>query len=306
MALRFRNRSAPGFVGLDIDGSFVAAVQMADGKIERARSAELEPGLVDDGEVADADRLSDALKDFFGREGLPRNVRLGVANQKIVVRHLEMPRLTDKAERDAAVRFQTAEAVAMPLEEAVVDYHVVGERGTAEGTVRDRVVVVAARRSMISSLLDAVRGAGLKPDGVDLSAFALIRTLGGDSSAEQSARAYCHLGGVTNLAIARGSSCLFTRPLAADWAEDGVQALADELRLSIEYHLAQPDAPPVADVVLSGPGARTDGIAERLSDVAGLPVSVAEPLGPLGAVFLDDDDPYRHTVSVGLALGAVG
>ena len=35
-----------------------------------------------------------------------------------------------------------------------------------------------------------------------------------------------------------------------------------------------------------------------------VPVSIAEPLGRLGSEVPGDDDPYRHTISVGLALGA--
>ena len=40
-----------------------------------------------------------------------------------------------------------------------------------------QVVLVAARRKMIETLLEAVSAAGLKPEGIDLDAFALVRTL---------------------------------------------------------------------------------------------------------------------------------
>src|SRR5256885_12184425 len=42
------------------------------------------------------------------------------------------------------------------------------------GVSRERVLVVAARKAMILRLTDAVRRAGLKPEGVDLNAFALV------------------------------------------------------------------------------------------------------------------------------------
>jgi type IV pilus assembly protein PilM len=311
MAFSF-GKNPRGFVGLDVDGAFLAAAQLSNGSIGRVASAELAPGVAKDGEVADPAALSEALKDFFRQESLPRNVRLGVANQQIVVRHLEMPHIDDRSERDAAVRFQAAEAIAMPLDEAVLDYQVIGESSGHDGAPRDRVVVVAARESMIARLLEAVRGAGLKPEGIDLTAFALVRTLADPgpldaSAAEESARVFCHLGGVTNLAIAVGPSCVFTRPLSTggDVEEDIASSLAEEIRLSIDFHMTQPDARPVADILLSGPGARRSGLAEDLAALIGLPVSVATPLGHLnqGAVS-PDEDPYRYTVAVGLALGA--
>jgi Tfp pilus assembly PilM family ATPase len=135
-----------------------------------------------------------------------------------------------------------------------------------------------------------------------------MRTLrGGDTNGDDTGRVYCHLGGVVNVAIGIGSRCVFTRPLSADWEgpDASIHDLAEELRLSIEYYRAQVDASPVHELILSGPGADMEGLAHRVGEVTGLPVTVAEPLGTLPAdVFPPGEDPHRHTISVGLALGA--
>jgi type IV pilus assembly protein PilM len=306
MAISLRKQSSAGIVGLDIDGSFIAAAELNGDGVKAAASLDLEPDIVRDGEVVSSERLGDALKELFRAEGLPRNVRLGVANQQIVVRHIEMPKIADEKERDAAIRFQTAEAVAMPLDEAVIDYQPVGQ-SESDGVARERVLVVAARKAMIMRLLDAVRRAGLKPEGVDLNAFALVRTLAGSGQPTSEARVYCHLGGLANVAVGLGPVCLFTRPLTADWDDEdgGVETLAEELRMSIEYYRAQADVPPVGELVLSGPGARTPNLPERVGELIGLAAVSAEPLGAMSAgAFPEDEDPYRHTVSLGLALGA--
>ena len=64
----------------------------------------------------------------------------------------------------------------MQLDQAVLEHHSLGIVETAEGP-RTRVVLVAARREMIDRLLEATRKAGLRPQGIDLSAFAMIRAL---------------------------------------------------------------------------------------------------------------------------------
>src|SRR5918997_662721 len=284
LALRKNNNAR---VGLDLDGAFLAAVQTTGD---------------------DVDALSDAIKSFFKEHQLPKRVRLGVSNQQIVVRQLDLPKIEDEAERTAAVRFQAAEAIAMPLEEVVLDHQVIGETMSPEGSARQRVVVVAAREAMISRVIEAVRGAGLKAEAIDLDAFALVRALATASAPDDSARVYCHLAGITNLAIALGSSCLFTRPLSTSWDEQDesvANALAEEIRLSIDFYMAQPEARWVGEVVLSGPGSRRDGLVDELSGLLQLPVSIAEPLGNLDAAKLPlGEDPYRHTVAAGLALGA--
>ena len=307
MAFSLRKNSERGVVGLDIDGRYLAAAQVDSGRVVRGASLELPAGLVRDGEVVDRDGLADALKRFVQQAGLPKSVRLGVANQQIVVRVVELPRIEDPKQRDAAVRFQAAEAIAMPLDEAVLDHQVAGHAEAVDGSPRMQVVLVAARRSMVDALLEAARKAGLKPEGVDLDAFALVRTLAAASATggDDSARVFCHLGGVSNLAIAVGTTCFFTRPLSAVWDdEDAGSRLADEIRLSIDYYMTQPQARPVGEVVLSGPGSSTTELVDSLGVHLGLPTSIAAPLGALDASALTGEDPHRFTVAAGLAMGS--
>jgi type IV pilus assembly protein PilM len=322
MALSLRRNPDGGTVGLDIDGRFLAAAQVRDGKLTSVASAELPAGVLADGEVADRAALTAALKDFITANKLPRRVQIGVSNQQIVVRVLDLPRIDDDSERDAALRFQAADAIAMPLDEAVLDHQIAGYSDTGEGGHRMQVVVVAARRSMIEEYLAAVKDAGLKADGIDLDAFALVRMLatsetgggvdelvasdGGQPLLPQSARVFCHLGGVSNLAIALGSSCFFTRTLSTPFDADGAAAsLADEIRMSIDYYMAQPAALAVGDVVISGEGARDAGLVEEIGVQLGIPVSESRPLGGLdSSIVVDGDDPHRYTVAAGLALGA--
>ncbi len=307
MAFSLRKTRDRGAVGLDIDGRYLAAAQVDGGKVARCASVDLPEGVVSDGEVVDKDALSNALKSFVDDSGLPRNVRLGIANQQIVVRVIELPRIEDARQRETAVRFQAAEAIAMPLNEAILDHQVAGYAEGPDGTPRMQVVLVAARKTMVESLLEAVKGAGLKAEGVDLDAFALVRTLvsGGDD-ADESARVFCHLAGVTNLAIAVGPACFFTRPLSAVWDEpDAGSRLSDEIRLSIDYYMTQPQAQPVGEVVVSGPGSSDDELVESLGVHLGMPVRVAYPLGGLDVSALAAaDDPHRFTVAAGLSLGA--
>jgi Tfp pilus assembly PilM family ATPase len=307
MAFSLRKSSRGGTFGLDIDGRYLAAAQVADGRVVRGASFDLPEGLVRDGEVTDAEALTRHLKSFVAEAGLPRNVCLGVANQQIVVRVVELPRIEDPKQRDAAVRFQAAEAIAMPLDEAVLDHQIAGYAEAPDGTPRMQVVVVAARRKMVETLLGAVKAAGLRAEGVDLDAFALVRTLSSaDDLTGDSARVFCHLGGVSNLAIAVGAACFFTRPLSALWDdEDAGSHLADEVRLSIDYYMTQPQARPVGEVVLSGPGSSEVGLVEDLGLHLGLPVQVAPPLGQLDPTSLaSNEDPHRYTVAAGLSLGA--
>ncbi len=219
-------------VGLDVQPGYVAAVEGRGGvAIERAAVAKLAPGVVREGEVTDPEALADVLRAMFREHKLGRRIRLGVANQRIVMRTLDLPPLTDPKEIASAVRFQAQELIAMPLDQAVLEHQVMGTVETPEGT-RTRVVLVAARRDMIESLLSAVRKAGLRVEGVDLSAFAMIRALHRPGSSDPTL--YLSVGGVTNLAVAVGTSCLFTRVVPYG-SESMASELAERRGLTLEH-----------------------------------------------------------------------
>src|SRR5437868_3502219 len=154
MARNLEKSAGRTSVGLDIDGAYVAAVAMSGGVIQRAASIDMPSGLIRDGEVEDVAATSRFLQDFMKEHGFGKNVWLGVANQQITVRSLDIPPIEDAEERAAAVRFQASEAVAMPLDEAILDYQVISETNGAEGGPDSmRVIVVAAREPMIMRLV---------------------------------------------------------------------------------------------------------------------------------------------------------
>jgi type IV pilus assembly protein PilM len=217
------SKSRRAVVGLDIEPGAVHAAQVTvNGKlsVQRAASAPLEPGVVRDGEVVDSEALSRVLRDMFAEHKLDKRVRLGVANQRVVVRVLEIPPILDPKELEVAVRFQATDQVPMPLDQAVLEHVVLDTVTTPEGP-RMRVLIVAARRDMIEKLLKAAQDAGLRPEGVDLAAFAMIRALGSVSEAPV---LHLAVGGVVNLAVAQGGQCVFTRVVGG-----GLEAMAIEL-----------------------------------------------------------------------------
>src|SRR4051812_944045 len=174
--LKAKTRSV---VGLDIEPGFVAAAEFTNGgapQLVKAATDGLGPGLFHEGEVVDVDGLADKLRAFFRDNELPKRVRLGVASQKIAVRVIELPAIENEAELEAAVRFQAQEELPMPLEQAVLDHRVLERINDGENP-RMRVLVVGARRDSVNHLLAAARRAGLNPELVDLSAFAMIRAL---------------------------------------------------------------------------------------------------------------------------------
>jgi type IV pilus assembly protein PilM len=226
LKLNLGRRRGVDIVGLDIQPGHVAAVQArVNGSIvvKHAVGAPLPADTMREGEVLDEGVLAETLREVFKDGSLSRRVRLGVANQRTVLRTLELPPVTDRKDLAAAVSFQAQDQVPMPLSNAVLDFHPLGIIDTPAGP-RQRVVLVAAQRDMVQRLLAAVRDAGLRPEGVDLSAFALIRALYRPDPEHAGRVLYLNVDGLTNMAIAEGTTCRFTRVVGG-----GIEAMASEL-----------------------------------------------------------------------------
>lgn len=261
-------------VGLDIEAGSIAAteVQVNGGvKVARHGVSSLEPGIFREGEVSDPAALGEALKKLFSEHRLSKNVRLGIANQRVAVRTLQLPVIEKADELETAIRFQAQDHIPMPLDQAVLDWQVVGRPVGGDDQPQMQVVAVAARRDMLGSVVEALRRASLRPVGIDHSAFGMIRALqhaqhsavgaadyvaapgapstyedrmaagtagsvavGGVGHMPTPAKLYCNLGDMTNLAVAQGSTCLFTR-ISGFGVEGIAQKLAERRELTLEH-----------------------------------------------------------------------
>ncbi len=250
-------------VGLDIDpvGIHAAQVTTSGGRIviERAAVVALEPGVVRDGEIQDVEALTTALKTLYrDNKGLDRRVRVGVANQKVAVRTVDLPPIENRKELDAAVRFQAQDVIPMPLDQAVLDWQPLALVDTPEGP-RQRVLLVAARRDMVERVVAAVRGAGLRLDSIDLGAFAMIRALH-QGSDEPETVLYAGVSGLTNLAVARGKQPLFSRASGGGLESIAIE-LAERRALTLDHARGW-----LAHVGLTAPIESIEGDAEIIAD----------------------------------------
>ncbi len=228
-------QKAKRIVGLDIEASSIAATELQVNGGVRVGGYGIEPleaGVFREGEVQDPEELAEALKRLFTNVKLPREVRLGVANQRVVVRTLRVPRIDNADELETAIRFQAQDHIPMPLDQAALDWQVVPPQPGVEAADLE-VVVVAARRDMLKRAMDAVHGAGLRLVGIDHSAFGLIRALSREATGGSVSGGFVDPGesfdpmaDAQTAAMAPGQEPAPQMPAAQDPAQ-GLQAPAD-------------------------------------------------------------------------------
>jgi type IV pilus assembly protein PilM len=232
------------FVGLKVGASQLAAAQVSNdngARLLRVARQPLEPGIVVGGEVRDITGLASALDEFFTTNKLPRkNVRLGIGTNRVGVRTLEVSGISDEKQLGNAVAFRAHEALAIPMDQAILDYHLLGTTTSDTGDVTHRVVLAAAYREPIDHFVAAFHAADIELAGIDVEAFALLRAVAPPSGAvaegDRAAIVALAIGhDRSTLAISDGEICDFTRVL--EWG--GVKL---DIALSRELGLGQDEA----------------------------------------------------------------
>ncbi|HSH33952.1 MAG TPA: pilus assembly protein PilM, partial [Actinomycetota bacterium] len=211
---------AKGRIGLDIGSTAVRAVELTGGDpptVIKAAQVPLPAGAVENGEVKDPDVVTEALRELWERGGFKaKRVYMGVGNQRVVVREIALPYLPEKELR-ASLGFQVQEFIPMAVDEAVLDYDPIGEFEQDDRKML-RMLLVAAQRQMVDTVVSAATGAKLEPVGLDLVPFAMVRSVGttgvGMDLEDEGDEAVIDIGAhVTNIVVHARGTVRFVRIL---------------------------------------------------------------------------------------------
>jgi type IV pilus assembly protein PilM len=235
-------------IGLDIGTNLFRAVQLVPGAdkpvLQNFGSIKVPVGAVVEGEIVDIEAAAYALTHLWKSAGFScKDVVIGVASQRVVVRLVTLPYM-DQAELSGAIQFQAQDFIPIPVEEAIIDAQIIREvLGDNEERMME-VLLVAAQRDMINNTVAAVEQAGLRPQIIDLSAFAVVRSLlpedefvlpeVDEGSEAGSAVALINISaGLTNIVVVESGTPRFARvtPLAGN---DLTQSIADSLGMTFE------------------------------------------------------------------------
>ena len=302
-------------VGLDIGTTAVRAAEVSVRRgevvLERIGQAGLPDGVVVDGEVIEPGAVAIAIKDLWRRTRISsRRVIIGVANQRVVVRLVDVPWMQPNELR-SSLAFQAGDYLPIPVDQTELDYAVIGEHEAVGGQRLLRVLLVAAQKEMLAGHLQAVRLAGLRPEGIDLNPIALLRSLGPVAGFGDGAEALIDVGArVTNMVVHDNGVLRFVRillmggedvtstlvrvmeldrdaaeraklaasagagdadPEAGELVAQRLEVFAEEVRGSLDFYRSQQDAVPLTRVVVSGGGSLLGPLVEWLQAVTGVP-----------------------------------
>jgi type IV pilus assembly protein PilM len=233
-------------IGLDIGTDHVRAAQLkpsgAGLSLVSYGLVNVPMGAVVEGEIVDTEAIASAIRELWRHSGIHgKDVTIGVANQKVVVRLIDLP-FMERDELEGAIQYQAQDYIPIPVEDAILDFHIIGDYMTPADEHMMEVLLVAAQRDMISNAVAAVEGAGLRLAQIDLTSFAIVRAVLGAGTAvlpgeeEESGEAVgvIHISsGLTNIAVVERGVPRFTR-VSSIAGSQFTQAIANVLNLTFD------------------------------------------------------------------------
>ncbi|GAB4273452.1 MAG: hypothetical protein Kow0056_00490 [Coriobacteriia bacterium] len=238
--------SRPNPVGLDIGTDHV---RLAQGKMSGGTfnvtgygSIALPMGSVVEGEIVDTEAVARSIRELMRQAGVrgKPDVAIGVSNQKVVVRLIDLPYM-EKSELEGAIHYQAQDYVPIPVEDAILDFQIIGDYMTPQDEHMMEVLLVAASRDMIQTAVDVVSDANLKLASIDVTTFAIVRALMEDvppvlpeAGEVSEATAVIHISsGITNIAVVEKGVPRFTRVSSLGGSEF-TQAIANVLNVTFD------------------------------------------------------------------------
>ena len=305
-------------VGLDIGSHTIKAVELEPQANRSWRltrwgiSAPLAEAIVD-GEIMDRQLVTDAISNLFETRGIrSRSVVAAVSGRAVIVKKITMNRLS-AADAQQAVYWEAEQHVPYDVNDVSLDFEIVG--AAPNDPKQMQVLLVAAKKDMVSSFADLVREAGLTPAVVDVDSFAAQNALEANYDfAPEEVVAILNVGAeMTNINIIQAGVPYFTKDLqvggttfveaaqrkfnlsqaeaaAAVRGESGAnlelapvieqtcEGLATALERAQAFLRTSGEAGAISRIMLCGGSALTPGVQDFLQRRFGVPTEIANPL----------------------------
>lgn len=162
-------------VGLDIGSRTLKLAEIIDSKagstLKNFSTIDIEPGLIEEGSVRDPEAVSRYIRELFKSTKLKdKNVAISIGGYSVIVKKINVQTMTEE-ELHETIHFEAEQYIPFDISEVNLDFQILGE--SEHNPNQMNVLLVAAKKEMISEYINLMKMAKLHPRIIDVDAFAL-------------------------------------------------------------------------------------------------------------------------------------
>ncbi len=334
-------------LGLDIGSSSIKLVELTKTKggfkLENLGISPLPPEAIVDGALMDSVTIIDAIRDLISTTKTKRkDVVTSVSGHSVIVKKITLPFMTE-AELEESIQWEAERYIPFDINDVNIDFHMLG--ASPENPDLMDVVLVAAKKDIITDYQSVIVEAGLNPVIIDTDSFALENMLGINYDIDRDMIvAIANVGAsITNINILKNNTSSFTRdifkggnqiteeiqrqlhidyeeaerikvgsrgesasqPAVQDVLRSASEALAVEIGNSLDFFQSTTTYEKVSKLYLSGGGSKIKDFDMVLQEQIGIPVEVVNPFRKIEYTGRQFDMEYLREIGPFMAV-AVG
>lgn len=329
-------------VGLDIGSHAVKVCELAESgnglKLVSLGSARLPADAVEDGELRNPEAVAEVIKNLVNNLQIKgKKVGISISGYSVILKKINLAVMSAR-ELEEHIQNEAEQYIPFDLSDVYLDYQDL--RTNTEGDDRTDVMLVAAKKDVVDAYLQMLQSVGLKTVLVDVDAFALENSYE-TNFGQQGNVVLVDIGSSKmNINIISNGASLFARDVVmgsrqlteqiqemfdlefeeAEAIKIGAQVLEEgqveieklfastttqwvmEIQKAIDFYNSNFPESPLVKIVLSGGGAKIQGLDEFFSKETGLPTEVFNPFANTAGDENKIDPEYLEAIGPEMAI----
>ncbi len=318
----FLQTKTPSLIGVDVSSMSIKMVELSDAgkgsyRLERYAIEPLPKDVVTDGNIANLDQVSEALKRAWKRLGSRnRNLAMALPAAMVITKKIIVPAGQREEDLELAVEAEANQYIPFALDEVNLDFQILGPAPNNPDEVE--VLIAASRKEKVEDRVAIAEAAGMKPRVMDVESYATQEALrliepSLPASGRDQNIALVDIGAhVTHFYVLRNNQFLFSRDQAfggnqltqdiqrafnlspeeaesakrnqglpenydSDVLQPFMETLALEVTRALQFFFTSTSYNQVDHIILSGGGALLPGLDELVAKRAGIATVIANP-----------------------------
>ncbi|RPJ83056.1 MAG: type IV pilus assembly protein PilM [Deltaproteobacteria bacterium] len=204
-------------VGLDI-GSRTIKVGEVDSSsagqtLLKFGALDIAPGIIEEDGIKNPEGAADSIRQLFKLYNVKeQNVAISVGGYSVIVKKINVQSMSEEQLQET-IHLEAEQYIPFDINDVNLDFQILG--GSESNPSQMSVLLVAAKKEMVSDYLHVIELAGLNPCIVDVDAFALQNIFEANYEATENCVALIDIGAnKTSLNIMKNNASVFMRDVS--------------------------------------------------------------------------------------------